>query len=398
MTRHVGAPSSTCIRDCTEAMRIGVVAESFLPHVNGVTNSVLRILEHFRLRGLDAVVLAPGSASHRPPQAYADTPICTMPSLPVPRYPQVRISLARRRTVASVLAEHDVDIVHLASPFITGPPAQRAAAQLDVPVVAVYQTDLAAFVTRYGMRSLSTAVWRHIRMIHAAADLTLAPSRSAIRQLTEQGIPRVSLWSRGVDAELFHPKWRSRVLRRHLAPHGEVLIGYMGRLAPEKCLDDLRVLTDIPRTRLVMIGDGPDRARLQRIMPSAVFLGLLRGQDLARAVATLDVAVHPGPHETFCQSLQEVLASGVPAVAVGAGGPLDLIDASRNGWLYAPGDLEDLRARVVDLVGDPAKSRLMGRRAREGVEGRTWQRVGDELIDHYASVTGQAETRLPTAA
>lgn len=379
-------------------MRVGVVTESFLPHVNGVTNSVLRILEHFRLRGFDAVVLASGSATHRPPQEYADAPIRVMPSLPVPRYPQVRISLARRGAVASVLAEHDVDVVHLASPFITGPPAQRAAAQLDVPVVAVYQTDLAAFVTRYGMRSLSAAVWRRMRVIHSAAHLTLAPSRSAIRQLLEQGIPRVSLWSRGVDAELFHPRWRSRVLRHQLAPHGEVLVGYMGRLAPEKCLDDLRVLQGIPGTRLVMIGDGPDRGRLQRLLPDATFLGLLQGQDLARAVATLDVAVHPGPHETFCQSLQEVLASGVPAVAVGAGGPLDLIDASRNGWLYAPGDLEDLRARVVDLVGDPAKARAMGRRAREGVEDRTWQRVGDELIDHYRSVTGQAETRLPTAA
>lgn len=379
-------------------MRIGVVAESFLPHVNGVTNSVLRILEHFRLRGLDAVVLAPGSASRRPPQEYADTPIRTMPSLPVPRYPQVRISLARRRTVASVLAEHDVDVVHLASPFITGPPAQRAAAQLDVPVVAVYQTDLAAFVTRYGMRSLRGPVWRRLQAIHSAAHLTLAPSRSAITQLTEHGIPRVSLWSRGVDAERFHPGWRSRELHLQLAPRGEVLVGYMGRLAPEKCLDDLRALQGIPGARLVMIGDGPDRGRLQRVLPEATFLGLLRGQDLARAVATLDVAVHPGPHETFCQSLQEVLASGVPAVAVGAGGPLDLIDASRNGWLYAPGDLEDFRARVVDLVGDPAKARSMGRRAREGVEGRTWQRVGDELINHYASVTGQAETRVPTAA
>lgn len=379
-------------------MRVGVVAESFLPHVNGVTNSVLRILEHFRVRGIDAVVLAPGSTTHRPPQEYAGTPITVMPSLPVPGYPQVRISLARRATVAAVLAEHDVDVVHLASPFLTGRPAERAAHQRGLPVVAVYQTDLAAFVTRYGMRGLSTAVWRRMRAIHSAADLTLAPSRSAIRQLTDQGIPRVSLWSRGVDAERFHPKWRSRVLRRHLAPHGEVLIGYMGRLAPEKCLEDLRVLSDIPRTRLVLIGDGPDRARLQRLLPDAAFLGLLRGQDLARAVATLDVAVHPGPHETFCQSLQEVLASGVPAVAVGAGGPLDLIDPSRNGWTYPPGDLEALRARVVDLVGDPAKARAMGRHARDGVEGRTWLRVGDELIGHYRSVTGQAETRMPAAA
>lgn len=377
-------------------MRVGIVAESFLPHVNGVTNSVLRILEHFQSRGLDAVVLAPGSGTHGPPPEYAGAPVRQFLSLPAPGYPQVRLALTRGSAMAGMLAEHRVDVVHLASPFLTGPPALRAARLLGLPVVAVYQTDLAAFVKRYALSMLSPAVWRRIRSIHAAADLTLAPSRSAVRQLADQRIPRVALWPRGVDSQRFHPRRRSRLLHRQLAPDGEALIGYVGRLAPEKCLGDLRVLRDIPGSRLVIIGDGPERARLKRLLPEATFLGLLRGDELARAVATLDVGIHPGPHETFCQSLQEVLACGVPAVAVGAGGPLDLVDPSRNGWLYPPGQLDEMRGHVADLVGDPAKARAMGRSARAGVEGRTWQRVGDQLIEHYRVVVGEEAKGIPS--
>ncbi len=93
-----------------------------------------------------------------------------------------------------------------------------------------------------------------------------------------------------------------------------------------------------------------------------------------------------------------MLASGVPAVAVGAGGPLDLVESSRNGWLYAPGDLDELRERVIDLAGDVAKRRAMGRRAREGVETRTWESVGDQLIAHYRRLTGVADESLRTVA
>jgi phosphatidylinositol alpha 1,6-mannosyltransferase len=300
--------------------------------------------------------------------------------------------------MADIMGEHGVDVVHLASPFFTGLPAVRAAEELGVPVVAAYQTDLAAFVTRYGLRVLARPIWRRLRIIHGAADANLAPSRAAMLQLDQHGIRRVHLLARGVDADRFHPRHRSRALRRQLAPQGQALVGFVGRLAPEKCIDDLRVLRSLPGVRVVIIGDGPDRPRLERILPDAAFLGFLQGRDLSRAVAALDIGVHTGPHETFCQSVQEVLASGVPVVAVGAGGPLDLVHPSLNGWLYPPGDLAMLRERVRDLAGDQAKSRAMGRRAREGVISRTWERVGDELIEHYRRLAGISDIPLRPAA
>ena len=146
---------------------------------------------------------------------------------------------------------------------------------------------------------------------------------------------------------------------------------------------DLRALCGLPGVRLVIVGDGPERARLERELPGAVFTGFLGGDDLATALASFDVFVHPGESETFCQTVQEALASGVPVVATGRGGPLDLVRSSRDGWLYRPGDLDDLRERVLDLTGDDAKRRSFGEAARDSVRSRTWESLGDQLVEHY---------------
>jgi phosphatidylinositol alpha 1,6-mannosyltransferase len=275
------------------------------------------------------------------------------------------------------------DVVHLASPFAVGGPVMRAAASLDIPVVAIYQTDVAGFALRYGLTAASNAAWRHIRSIHERAQITLAPSPTSAGDLERHGVPRVQVWPRGVDTAAFSPSHRDGELRRSLAPAGEVLVGFVGRLAAEKQVEDLAVLNDLPGIRLVIIGDGPERDRLSRRLPGAHFTGVLTGNDLSRGLASLDIVVHPGPYETFCQSAQEAMASGLPVVAVGAGGLLDLVDSSRTGWLYPPGDLAALRDRVADLVGDRWKRRAMGMAAQDKVRARTWPVVCDRLLSHY---------------
>lgn len=370
-------------------MRVAIAAETFLPHVSGVTGSVVRVLRHLREHGHEAMVLAPGD----PPATCEGAPVVALPSLPLPGYPQVRVPVVTAGAIAGHLARFRPDVLHLASPFTIGGPAVRAADRLDVPVVAVYQTDVAGFASRYGAGSVTTMAWHRIRSIHERADLTLAPSNWAVCDLVRHGIPRVELWPRGVDTHAFAPLHRDAGLHRRLSRDGRVLVGFLGRLAAEKQVRDLRVLTGHPGIRLVVIGDGPERERLRRVLPDAVFTGLLSGASLSRAVATLDVAVHTGPHETFCQSVQEAMASGVPVVAVAAGAAAELVDPSRTGWLYPPDDLAVLRERVLDLAGDAAKRQAMGRAARAAVAGRTWDAVGDRLLDHYGAVRASRSVR-----
>jgi phosphatidylinositol alpha 1,6-mannosyltransferase len=192
-----------------------------------------------------------------------------------------------------------------------------------------------------------------------------------------------------VDVEQWHPRHRSPALRRRLlGPRGEVLVGYAGRLAPEKEVHHLRALSGLPGVRVVVIGDGPSRTRLQRQLPLASFLGYQTGEELGRTVASLDVLVHTGAHETFCQSIQEAMAAGVPVVAPAAGGPLDLVAHGVTGWLYPAGHQELLRQAVAHLVGDPDLRLRMGAEAQRRVGARTWAAVGDRLLAYYRQVIG----------
>lgn len=369
-------------------MRVAIVAESFLPQVNGVTNSILQVLRHLRRSGHHALVLAPGN----PPASVHGARVVPLRSMPLPGYPQARVGLPTARMLTKELLEFRPDVVHLASPFTTGGPAVRAAARCDVPVVAVYQTDVAGFAERYGWGPAAEAAWLRVRQVHDGADLTLAPSSVAAAGLADHGVARVRIWPRGVDTTAFDRRHRDPRLHRRLAPGGEVLVGYHGRLAAEKQVEDLRAVHDVPGLRLVVVGDGPERENLRALLPRATFTGQLRGRSLSRAVATLDVAVQCGPFETFCQSAQEAMASGVPVVAVGAGGVAELVDPSRTGWLYPPGDLAALRARVLDLAGDSTKRRAMGRAAEAAVRARTWPVVCEQLLQHYEDAVARHRT------
>jgi phosphatidylinositol alpha 1,6-mannosyltransferase len=347
--------------------------------MNGVTGSVLQILRHLERTGHHAHVLAPAAAGV--PGEVAGAQIETIPSVALPGYPNVRVGTSPAHRIAASLRRVQPDVVHLASPFALGWRGALAADGLGIASVAAYQTDVAAYTERYRIPATAGFAQSHIARVHRRATLTLAPSAESAQQLAELGVDRVRRWGRGVDAERFHPARRDALLRA--AWGGPVLIGYVGRLAPEKQVEDLAALQGIPGTRLVIIGDGPSRPRLEGLLPDALFLGHLDGDALAAAMASLDLFVHPGESETFGQTLQEAHASGVPVVATGRGGPLDLVRMGVDGWLYRPGDLDDLRMRVADLVGDARKRHAFGAAGRTSVEGRSWERVCDELLGHF---------------
>ncbi|UYO98347.1 GDSL-type esterase/lipase family protein [Microbacterium sp. M28] len=360
------------------------MTESFLPHMNGVTGSVMQILRHLEREGHAAHILAPDAVGI--PQSLHGARVEPVPSLALPGYRNVRVGAATAHRVAASLQRFRPDVVHLASPFALGWRGVLAAGRLGVPAVAAYQTDVAAYTERYGLAATTTFAQNHIVRLHRRATLTLAPSSESEQQLAGLGVDRIRRWGRGVDAERFQPSRRDAGWRRTSAE--EVLVGYVGRLAAEKQVEDLRALRGIPGVRLVIIGEGPARARLEAMMPEALFLGHLEGDELATAMASLDVFVHPGESETFGQTLQEAHASGVPIVATGSGGPLDLVRMGIDGWLYRPGDLDDLRMRVADLAGDARKRRAFGEAGRIAVSGRSWSTVCTQLLDHF----GEAAT------
>lgn len=374
-------------------MKVALIAETFLPHMNGVVGSILHVIAHLRERGHEVVVVAPRHETEPDPAALSGASLILLPSAALPGYPELRLAVTTVPRMVNTLRDIAPDVVHLASPFLLGWQAVRAAEHLGIPAVAVYQTDVPSYAERYGFAALGPVFARHVARLHHRATLTLSPSTAATAVLQRWGVDDIRQWGRGVDGERFHPRRRDEDWRRQVAPRGELVIGYVGRLAPEKQVLDLAAVADIPGTRLVIIGDGPERAAVQGAMPHALLTGFLGGDDLARAMASCDIIVHPGENETFCQTVQEALASGVPVVATGAGGPLDLVQSSHTGWLYRPGDRDDLRERVLDLVGDPAKRRAFALAARESVAHRTWRSLGDQLLVHYAEARARVAHR-----
>jgi phosphatidylinositol alpha 1,6-mannosyltransferase len=371
--------------------RIAVVTESSPAVVNGVTNSVVRTLEHLRAAGHDAVVIAPGPS----PSEVCGFPVREVRSVALPLYRSYRLGLATPREVGRILGESAPDLVHLAGPAVLGGAAVLAARRLGLPTVAVFQTDAAGFASHYGFGVFGPLIWRELRRLHSAADLTLVPSTPTWQQLESRGIPRLALWPRGVDLGQFDPGHRSEELRGRLAGPGETIIGYVGRISHEKRVTLLRHVADLPGSRLVVVGTGPAERALRRKLPRATFTGLLRGTELSTLVASLDVFVHTGAHETFCQAVQEALAAGVPVVAPAAGGPLDLVQDGITGRLYPPDDPVALREAVRRLVGDPQRRRRMGAAARQSVLGRTWDAAGEQLLGYYRQALDGREVITP---
>lgn len=362
-------------------MRVAIVTECFLPEVNGVTNSVLRVLEHLARRGHEALILAPGDG----PREHDGIPVVRLRSVGLPRYRSFALGLPSIR-MRAVLTAFAPDVVHLASPVAVGAQAAVVAGRMGLPTVAVYQTDVAGFVARYGLRPARRAVWAWLRHVHGRCDRTLAPSTPALWELRRHGVPDVHLWARGVDATAFAPAHRDPALRARLAPAGELVVGYVGRLAAEKRVDLLAPLCGLAGVRVVVVGDGPARRSLEQRLPGAAFLGFQRGAALSAAFASLDVFVHPGADETFCQAAQEALASGVPVVAAGAGGLLDVVHDGRTGLLWPAAEPGALVAAVRRLVDAPALRARLAAAARPSVLHRSWDVVGDQLLGHYEAV------------
>lgn len=229
-------------------VRVTLVAETFLPAVNGVVNSVIRVAGALADRGHQPVVVAPSGTTFQADGHIVE--VVRVPSVAVPGYRGLRMARPGL-DMLPVLRELGPQVVHLASPAVLGDAAVRAANALDMPSVAVFQTDLSGFLRRYHLRAAGPSLWRWLRRLHNRADLTLAPSSTSAYQLRRHGIETLAMWPRGVDGELFHPARRDEELHASLTGGslGTILVGYVGRLAAEKRVEALAPVARFPGCR-----------------------------------------------------------------------------------------------------------------------------------------------------
>ncbi len=376
-------------------LRVAIVTESFLPSVNGVTNSILRILDTFRQQGHEAIIIAPTSPSSR----YLGYDVIRTVSVPVMQFPMAIPGL----WLQQALEDFKPDVIHVAAPFMLGGQAIAAANRMGVPTVAIYQTDLSGYKDRYNMSFARPILDKLMQTIHAPATMNLAPTAEGAKYLRDLGVPRVDVWGRGVDLDLYHPNRKFdadvEALRAKWAPNGEHIIGYVGRIAAEKQVHRFAELFNIPNTRVVIVGDGPERNRLEAEFAGkpVTFAGKLNGIHLANACASFDSFVHFGTEETFGQTIQEAQASGLPVVAPESGGPKYLINSGETGFLAHPTQHLGFNQIVTDLVESAELRARIGENARRAVLRNSWEANNARLIEHYVSAMEFVAARKATS-
>lgn len=359
------------------------MTESFLPSLNGVTTSVLRAIDTLKSAGHDVLIIAPTS----PGPEYRGFPVVVTPRIPLKQF---AIGFPNPG-LARVIESFRPDVIHVASPFALGGTAIALAHRMGIPSVAVYQTDIAGYMERYGLAALRPMLDKITATIHAPATLTLAPTSTSQNYLTMLGITHTATWGRGVDLDQFHPNKRSSgaayQLREQWAPAGEIIVGYVGRLAAEKRVERFAELFNRwGNVRFVVVGDGPERRALEtRFAGNPVtFTGSLAGDELGHAYAAMDVFLHFGTEETFGQTIQESQAAGVPVVAPAVGGPTHLITDEVNGFLVDPEDSSRLVTVIDRLVTDSELRARMGEAGRRSVLDKSWSANNERLLEHYS--------------
>jgi glycosyltransferase involved in cell wall biosynthesis len=376
-------------------LRIAIVSETFVPKMDGIVRFLLEMLGYLQRHGHAAVVFCPGPG----PSSVSGATVVRAAGLPFPLYPELQLTLRSSRMVGTLRAWRP-DIVHLAGPALLGAQGLRVARLLGLPAVGHFQTNLPLYARHYGLPWLSVPAWRYLARLHNRCVRTYAPSGPVAVECRTNGLERVSVLQRGVDVAAFSPRFRSDAVRRGwgVLP-GQVVFLYAGRLAPEKNLLRLAELTQaLPDSRLVVVGDGPYRSTLERRLGGTVtFTGYLHGEELAAAYASADVFAFPSLTETFGLVVLEAMASGLPVLAMRAGGVPDSVADGQTGMLSDPAMPESWVQGARRFAESPELRRAMGKRGRAAAQVRTWEATFDRLIADYREIASSAAVNRASA-
>jgi glycosyltransferase involved in cell wall biosynthesis len=301
-------------------LRILLVTDAWEPQVNGVVRTLKTTARELTAMGHEVSFLTP----------------LEFRTLPCPTYPEIRLSLFPGPGVNQKIREFDPDVLHIATEGPLGMAARRFALRNDFPFTTAYHTRFPEYVHARVRVPLSWS-YAWLRNFHGPSKAVMAPTQVVVDDLVANGFERVRLWSRGVDADIFHPQPSKRLNSQ------PPIFLYVGRVAVEKNVESFLEL-DLPGSKWV-VGTGPALERLRARFPNVNYLGLLDREELAQVYAAADVFVFPSRTDTFGLVLLEAMACGVPVAAYPVTGPRDVIGDSKAGVMH-----EDLRTACLEAL------------------------------------------------
>ncbi len=378
-------------------LRLVLVTETYPPEINGVAMTLGRIVDGLRSRRHSVQLIRPRQQAHELPVRDDTLHEVLVKGLPIPRYPDLRFGLPAPNTLASLWSAMPPDIVHIATQGPLGWSAITAARKLKLPISSSFHTNFDAYSRHYGLGLLKPLISGYLRHFHNRTDITLVPTKGLAKQLRSEGYRNVGIVSRGVDTRLFNPSRRSTELRAQWGIDADtLLVSYVGRLAPEKNLDLVfRTFDEIKRARhdarLLLVGDGPQRAARAARHPEHIFAGMRRGEDLAAHYASSDLFLFPSLTETFGNVTAEALASGLGVVSYDYAAAAELIEDGHNGALVAPGNAAAFIAAAVNLATTPSRLEGFRHRAATSIARLDWEHVHDEFAATLAALVATHE-------
>ena len=386
--------------------RVLFCTDTFPPQVNGVSIVTALSVGGLRDRGWNCHVIAPrypaalGAGTAHPEE------LTTVASTALPIYPDIRLAAPAVTRIMRAARTFKPDLIHAETEFMLGRLGQIAAGRLGVPLTTSYHTDFGKYATAYGVPWLRPMVSRYLARFHLRARRVYTPSHVARMELTQHGVTSVEVWGRGVDTKSFNPQRRSTALRDTLVLGHALTFLYVGRLAAEKNVAQVvTAFREAParlpggHARLVIAGAGPKEAELRAQAPNSVtFLGHLdRAQMLPALYASADAFVFASVTETLGLVVLEAMASGLPVIAIPAGGVAEHLRDGENGLATPPNDASAMADAMVRLAMKPPLHKLLAQGALWTAEALTWSAELDRLDLSYRELLAAEFTQAPHA-
>jgi len=370
--------------------RIAIVTETYPPEVNGVAQTIAKVVEGLCAEGHELTLIRPsqGEPFNHVPLASLRQVFVT--GVPVPKYGQLRMGLPAMNRLIRAWRSQRPDVVHIVTEGPLGLSALAAARRLSLPVASEFRTNFHTYSAHYGLGWLARPILGYLRWFHNRTGCTMVPTRALAAELAAEGFNNLRVVARGVDTTRFDPAKRSPELRARWGATPDTLVAlYVGRLADEKNIPLLLTAFEQmqkvrPDSLLVLVGDGPARAALQRRCPTAVFAGVRKGEELARHYASGDIFLFPSLTETFGNVTPEALASGLAVLAFNHAAASELIESGSNGLTAAADDPAEFIQRAVKLAA--ADLAAMRRQGRESVLRLSWPRIIGDIGQVYAAL------------
>lgn len=345
------------------------------------------LVEYLQRQGAAVRVYSPTVAE---PAFPANCELISLPSFAIPGRPEYRLPVGLSPAVRRDLKAFKPHIVHISSP---DPGAHRAvswARARGIPVLGCVHTRFETYLRYYSLAFVEPLMVAMLRRLYRRCDALVTPSESFAQVLREQRMNYdISIWSRGIDREIFHPGRRDAAWRRSLGiGDEEVVIGFLGRLVMEKGLDVFSDTIDVLKRRaiphrILVVGEGPAREWFERRVPEAIFTGFQAGADLARAVAGMDILFNPSETETFGNVTLEAMACAVPALGARATGSASIIHNGLTGFLCEPGSITEFATRLENYIRDPALRAAHAQAAEMEARQYEWDPINQVVLDAY---------------